>query len=159
MSVISPQPPVTSPSPWLCHGLEKFWCLFTLCSLCLDHLALFYSCLSSPVNLCLSLKNQVKYLLFFDAFLPPAGRITGSLHCVPIVLWCPGAVILSTLFLGGVSPFWHTETPRAPFSSKLTPAPGDATDLTMFIPVSSSTRHRKHLVNVCWANKYLLPYI
>lgn len=93
-----------------------FWCLCVRYSLCPDHLTLHSkSCLLSPLSLCIFVRIQVKYLLFFDAFLLPAGRTSGSFYCVPIVLWGPWAMVLTTLCVGGLFPVsgtqWHLGFP------------------------------------------------
>ena len=64
-------------------------CLSTLFSLPRPPCSPSCSCPSPPVNLGLSLKNQAQCLLPSDALLRPAGRIAGSLRCVPRAPWRP----------------------------------------------------------------------
>lgn len=55
-------------------------------------------------------------------------------------------MVLTTLVLGSLFPFWHTETHLVPFSAKLRVCLGDSTDLTLFIPVPSSARHTEGIL-------------
>ena len=121
---------VTSPQPCPCRELEIWVPFHSLFSLPRPPGSASSSCLSPPVNLCLSLKNHAQDLLLSDALLRPAGRVAGSLHCVPRALWRPRAVAPNTLCLGAVSRLC-TQTPGSPSFSKLTLAPGHATDLTI----------------------------
>ena len=140
---------VTSPQPCPCRELEIWVPFHSLFSLPRPPGSASSSCLSPPVNLCLSLKNHAQDLLLSDALLRPAGRVAGSLHCVPRALWRPRAVAPSTLCLGAVSRLC-TQTPGSPSFSKLTLAPGHTTILLFqpsFFQSQAQTAFGKCLLN------------